>query len=109
MSRTKTGFALFAPVRSGVRSWQNDQFERGETGDAQFDVRSAHGIGTTRRRTDALPCFRHEVFACRQIASMQYERIEMFADPAIREAMKNIFVSPPFGGGGATRRAVMEG
>jgi len=77
MSRTKTGFALFAPVRSGVRSWQNDQFERGETGDAQFDVRSAHGIGTTRRRTDAPPCFRHEVFACGQIASMQYERIEM--------------------------------
>ena len=39
---------------------------------------------------------------------MQYERIEMFADLAIREAMKNIFASPPFGGGGTAPKGVSK-
>jgi len=60
------------------------------------------------RRTDALPCFRHRVFACGQMASMQYERIEMFAELAIRKVMKNIFASPPFGGGGTAPKGVSK-
>ena len=38
---------------------------------------------------------------------MQYERIEMFADLAIREAMKNIFASHPSGGRGAAQKGIM--
>jgi len=42
------------------------------------------------------------------MASMQYERIEMFAELAIRKVMKNIFASPPFGGGGTPPNGSIE-
>jgi len=54
------------------------------------------------------PIFSPQAFGCGQIASMRFERVEMFAEFSDWRSKKNIYASPPSGGGGMAWRGVME-